>query len=464
MAYTVPAYMYIRDPSSTSSGANDRGWIKVVEGETNTVRPIWSSDYKTFNIQYRIRWRYSPSQQAAQFDPKAWNAEWDNIDWVGDENALITPSDILSKKDYNLTSIPFDISEHDYGEMQIRVRVRDSQERDLPSEWLQETFPIRFYPAKSVSATRNDDGSVTFGVSLNGWQRGENIVSIGDIYAGSSARSSNKIGKYSTTKYETVFEDGLVKFTLPYERIGDNTTVYLSATVTTCDKADISISGSVTIGNLPYNTLSLGEIEYEVQDGNVLLKMRANSAHQSAVYAFRWADAFGRTYSETINAEKVDGYWVATIKEPPFGVPIEARCVARASSGWGKKERTIPPIAGRYALLTADGEDSIKLNASLEGRPAINLSTETDTEIVNIYGRTMPVSRYGGRKETRVEATAVVGDGFLSLKDAERLSEPHDWLLRTVDGMRLKVSVNSVSCTEEAPGWRELSVSMSEVE
>lgn len=466
--YSVPSDIYWvdGDVGADSASVSTSSEKKVVSGGSS-FKISWACPHYTYQLQYRTRRRLSPPY-AATFGYAAGEEAWEEWgEWQGhDLSDVKSDTERLSWGNLNVTSasfdFPYDFSQYDRIEYQVRVRAFDEKTLKC-SNWGYGELSVLYEPVAEVaSATRQPNGDVLLSVETN-WLRGGNKFSLASL-----RRDENKIGNEVDGSVKLHNLDPDFTATIPASMVGDAKRVYADMRFNTSDSAWFRCFTRqwFDIGeNTPPDSIAEPIVTVEDMEPYVFVNVVSEGADYEAVYVTAsYTDALGK--QEIIEAEAVNGgfLWSAFIDAPPYDVPVTYTVAVVNGDGWTSK--SVEHVTESKGRCTWSDEDyAVSLVFDLEVKSSFSLFTEVvdtaDGKAVARFGR-------GGSRALTVEGTLLapsIADG--AWKPAlEALRMPRKWVYRKPGGERYKVVVTSVS-DSEAKGTIDrvvsASVSMREV-
>lgn len=456
-ALAIPGGIVWNEPWGTTTSHVSRGDVE----STHKTHIQFRSKYKTFQVQWRLRRRLTPASVEALPDTDTrknstgadvWE-EWPDM-WSGDDIdneaahlvADLTYSDgnVICKADF---STPYDHSDYDLWEVQIRVRAWDSYTLNV-SEWGYRTLRVAFLPTIStLSAAPVAGGGATLTVDTD-WQRSDLTARL-KLYSG------------QTVQVEDVGPD----FTLdiPAADVSDGKARIKSLAIGTVDVARVTTirEREVTLSDEPATTLPDPSITW---DGMTATLTSTGDDYASVNAAAVWEDARGIPHSETIEASHNGTTWTLELDSPPYDIPITWRISVVGSNGTYKtvtETRTLESH-GCYTW-TYQGEVMLSLRLGVEAQHSV--SPEGDS--IKLAGAELPISRHGVGATRTIETKGylLIRDNQDYLPELEQLREPHDWVYRAPGGERCKVIVTSYQYSRSTgrSGQLEVTIDMSEV-
>lgn len=438
-----------------------------------TLYLTWTSSCSTFQVQWRRRRRYSPAKALAVSSSGAdvWEewGEWEGSDLSGDAAIAATNDHGAIWALDEPFEIPYEFSEYDLWEYQVRVRVLDASSLAC-SEWAYETLRAAFMPQWEYgSATRNADGSVTLEVNHNmtrpcSFKLGElkSSTTLGAILG-----ITKTIGKMNE---KVALPAGGGTVVIPANIIGSYKSIKTpNAQLTSYDAAIVpGVAGlGFTVGQVSEDeSITAPAATFEDTDLSTCVAV-ADAGYDNVFVTAEWEDAYGNPHVESLD---VAGAWEAELFAPPYGVEIAYRITAAKGATWRTSTflRTLNRRWTHMSFVSEDGETVVirykttrKVTASVEG------------EAVKCAGRKNPVARHGMGGASKIVAEGKILDPMYSaggawLPDIEKLRSNKTWIYRDPEGRRMRVMVKSVATSSQTTsgprGIVDVSISMTEVE
>lgn len=430
----------------------------------------WQAANRTFQAQWRIKRRLSPAAAIVE-DPTGedvWTG-WDGTlgsgsrssdewgEWQGVDLTTETPSSTAAASNgYYLNSafpFPYDFSDYDRNVYQARVRVLNATTKEC-SEWTYAELDVVYAPQATLSAERNLDGTVTVAIDTN-WTRDDNLLHM--RRAGTIADNRANVIKPELSIIETVPHDTTV--TIPASQAPDADYVWLLYLwMTTADGggyssgfapgfADPDLRGWTRIpitSNPPSADVPEPTDVTICQDGSI----EVEGGPYDDVYAHaEWTDEDGNAYSVTVpmSYDSALGAWTGQLDDPPYDRDITVRVSATDSGEYGSWEYPLRVESQGYVSLDwGDSHFQVRYNANRA------MTVQLVNEAVSVSGSALPVSVHSNQRTNPItiigtfvnpDEDAEIGDAWM--KELEILNEPHDWVLRTPNGMRRRVMVES---------------------
>lgn len=448
------------------------GWYSTkanVSATKTTLYLTWQSTCYTFQAQWRRRRRYSPASAAAISLSGAtlWE-DWG--EWEGSnlsEDLAIDVTIPYGQMRY-LTApfeVPYDFSEYDLWEYQVRVRVIDEPSL-LCSEWSYETLKVAFLPQWSYgSATRNADGSVTVEILHN--MTRPCTFRMGDLKVGDTVKNTKTIGRMNE---KVTIPAGGGTINIPASIIGSYKKVKTpSAELTSYDNASRGGAGSYFTVDQASDDEGITAPVVTFEDSDLSTRVAVEDAGYDNVFVTaEWNDAaYGDRHFEPL---EVSEGWEAEFVAPPYNTEIVYHVTVVRGGSWRTSTfvRTLDRKFRHMSFVNEYGESVIlryktmrKVTASVEG------------EAVKCAGRKNPVARYGIGGVMKIAAEGKILDPMYSaggawLPEVEKLRSNEPWVYRDPEGRRMRVMVKTVTTSSQtASGPRgvvDVSISMTEVE
>lgn len=468
--YNIGLYRY-------ASGSTLTGRAQTLLGISQSMGRYgigWYSSNALFQVQYRYRRRQKPSV-AIITDPSGgdvwvpWNGdlltgspaasgewgEWQGVDVEQDESkSPTTPAAYAGVPGvYALDSasgayspyivpLPYDLTTYDLTEMEIRVRViLTFTSPKQVSAWGYGRVTLANAPIiNGITAQRNAGGGLTIEVDTNltrggtlltadGFTTGGRLVTGTEIYTQSGADPSVTVEKWPEGE------------TVSIQRLA----------ITTADGYRVNLGNvEITVTDPePQEPITAPTIDID-EAGNVTVTPPSAGYYDSIAARATYTDEEGRVYDEVIPLTDEGGEWAGLIPTPPLDVEITVLVSYTRGDEWDyKAEAVTVPSDGR--VLFDFGADHYALRYNMDRQTTTTLEGDT----VPIQGSELPKSRHGfGRSSSMtIQGTminpaedAYNGDGWLP--QLEIFNAPHDWILRTPNGLRRRVRVESYT-----PDW-----------
>lgn len=363
-------------------------------------------------------------------------------------------------------AIPYDMSDYDAARLEIQVRTFTFPlNTDKPvSNWGSAVVTIGFEPTTTTTAERNADGSVTVSVQTN-LTRGGNLVQFPAFYADGTELGGG---------ISAVVEDDFT-VTIPAEYAPTDTLQFSGATITTAD--GISANTWATelggaIQELPITEIQPGATIPQPTvtvdaDGNVTV---SGSGYDGVAVRVSYVDEEGNSYSEVVDMVQDGDTWTGTMQTPPLDVVVDVTTVCTVGDDW--KGWTQGATVDSHGLVMFDwpGSDGLRIRYN----PDRQLTVDLMGDVVSIQGAALPKSRHSTSRTSSMTMTGTLinpaedsynGDAWLA--QLEVFNEPHDWIFRTPNGLRRRVSVESYTpawATQSANRIMQVTINMQEVQ
>lgn len=464
-----------------------------------TLHLKWSSRYKYFQIQARVRKRWSPAKVlAAHADASSYDY-WDEAgDWQdmggGSVSADSAAATTVGGGTYRFMAtgmeFGYDISEYDLLEYTFRVRALNPPDNTC-SEWHTQTLTVAYVPTVTLESCERTPSGARAVFSTN-WARGVTIRAWGNFYTPGPDGVLRSTGPRAVQASSSPFDSSggkTVALDIP-ERLRDSASNAVNVDqlrVLTGDGADDSSAFSAYRGHVSAALSPGGKVwdvmayilpcgahvdPDEVPEPSVTATPGAASlaisvASSGTAYTgvschVSWADPLGNPHAEDVEMEEDSGTWSGALLAPPFDTPVDVGVACSTSAGFRVSHQEVTaPSGGRVSWVSDDGgEVSIKLD------PEFSSTYEPERETVKPAGRSTPVSRHGtgGKRKLKVSGSTSADDGWKAASEA--LRGPCDWWLRLPGGERYRVTVGSVG---SSTGYRDgnsiesIDVTMTEV-
>lgn len=459
--YAIPYYIRWDQDGDIGTGGVYAPIAQIpLSGRTCYI--TWSSACKTFQVQWRVRRRYSPAKALAVSPSGAevWE-EWG--EWQGSDLSEDVAIDAVCPYGnvWYLNqpfSFDYDFSEYDRHEYQVRVRVIDESSL-LCSEWAYATLDVTFRPSWRFShVERNAEG---IGIGFECDNPGPIQAGVTKIAYTDGTTVWSEIGQ----KVQWLPEGGgvismpvTVKKTTTHLLLWGRVYLQNGVTVTILSNQKVAIGAHVDDEEITAPSVSFDDAD----DATVLTI--ADAGYSNVFASAEWTDAYGDVHTEQLD---VTGAWEARFPAPPYGVEVIYRVSVVGEGGWRVSE-FIRTVEARGRMSFIDGDDYVELlydtswkaDSSLEG------------EAVRCAGRAKPVARYGKGATTKVTAQGTLLFSRASaartasawLPEVQLLRSNRTWIFRNPLGERMNVMINSVAMSSEHSDIITLSISMTEVE
>ena len=438
--------------------------------ESNSILYItWQSPHYTFQAQGRRRRRLSPAKSLTVSPSGAivWEpwGEWEGSDLSKDSSIRVTRPSGNSIYLGNQFVVPYDFSEYDLYEYQVRVRVLDEPSLTC-SEWAYETLRVAFRPQWEYgSAMRNPDGSVTLEV-LHNMPRACRF-SLGTL---EERRENGIYEKFGAFDQEHTIPTGGGTIVVPASAMGSH------------DKAETPVAMLASYDNVMVGGAGKGFAVGQVVEDKTITEpvvsieeaashIRVNvgdAGSENAHVSAEWTDAYGKRHVEelyVLDLREVGTLdcWRGIFEAPPYGVDVTYRVSVVGKSGW--RTATVRKATnGKGVVSLTDTSDDACVELAYD--PSWSSDSSIEGELVRCAGRSKPVARHGSGETTKVKASGTLlsnGDGAW-LAEVQLLKGNRSWIYRNPLGERMKVMVDSVSVTCKHGSSIGLSISMTEVE
>ena len=405
----------------------------VRHGEVVSLYLAISSEYKTFQFQWRRRRRYKPSAvELASGD--VGGDVWEDFPgtWTGDTGtSYSTPASYSTATDkaVSLATFTYDYDTIDFDEYEYEVRVRayNSPNGDY-SEWAELRLHVRYMPHISgLSYERGADGNAILHTETT-YERPEDIWLVVPDGPRFTKRDFLMLNPNVST-IETRF---------PVEATAESFDIYSIASATISDEY-IGGRGYVIGPFEAPSTLPEPSISQTVTNGVALIEVEGN--YTDVDVSVSYEDCYGVRTEGSAQAELIDGKW--TVSMPvPFDVEVTIAATVRNAAGYAVFTKTFMEPSDNWIVWTYMDE-VVRYKASPEVSDSFTLSGGT----AGISNLELPVSVYGINRtvEFSVSFESIDEAGDSGLSGIRSLLEPHDWVVRTPGGRMSRVRVDSVS-------------------
>lgn len=461
--------VYYEDPS------------KVIGNKTNDIYLAWTQPGDV-QVEYRTRHRLAFTGQDIQAFA-TWSS-WNQL-YTTKTNYSIVKSG-SEQFSYYPTALPITSSDvtgtYDLVQVQVRVRTYGS----TPGAWeTSNPMDVSFYPVYELISVELDLDTLDavmkvapYGLDGNNdpiISRPISNMTLGSIFDSGSEfivqpwLKANPI----TFSYDT---DGYVYMVIPAGiayRLPQTGSVRIR--MTTYD--------GVVDGEVSAYTLSIPSASTHIKEPDFTLTetptgLQVDVVHEAAAgtyaaydsvsVAYSWTDSRGVLTAGSIQLVK-DVDWTGEIPAPPVGAVVDFTVTA---TGTYNSYQVQNFVSDSYTMgdskwfMLSHGSELVWLGYEL----SISRNVDNNVTVTKLAsGRN--IARYGAGGETKLTLSGTILDtvrrGNISsiwLPDAQKLDESHDWYLRSPEGERFKVTVESWSLGASRNGIQQLSIDMQEVE
>ena len=450
--------------------ADSYGAVGEVPYTGTTLYARWSSQYKSFQVQWRVSTRMSPATAEAEGYTVGGEVWTDWGDWEG--NDITQDVATASKRNSGGTAsvmtegftFGYAFDKYDKREYQFRVRAFDTSSH-LCSEWGYGTVTVVYKPRLTgYSCTLNSDGSASLTLQSN-WTRGASI-DMGSFFAadGSFIRGQD-------VRAETSDDGGDITCTVPAKYVSDGH-IYVQLTrYVTCDQAwsygdELPTSGDLidfTVGHADPTKAITEPTFADGGDGVWQATVTVTGSGYTNVLGWaRWTDWTGAPATAELAVTKNSTKkWTLALASPPFGVPItvSAACIVDGEFIVRTHELTVDYPNCVWTEAGATSGAYIELMYDQE----LGIDFDTGAETVQLAGDTLPTSRYSRACPRSISISGNALPSQQARSAWEPLREPHDWLFRTPDGLRARVALTSLALSEDNRHITGVSAKMEEV-
>ena len=453
-----------------------------------------SQTYKTFQLQYRFKKRYSPSNaQTQQFDTsgaEVWTdwSEWTNEDGSTGDIADAASNVVLSEingsnsatwqKAFN--HLYSAISSYDKFLYQFRVRVYNAAANTCGA-WTVCDAPLCYAPAiTGYSVERISNTSGWIAKFQTNWQRNNLQIEIKNPCTSIGRDSTRKCPPITTIDKYT--DTGDIQFQLPARVVVGQEEVYFrdsclsiyedgkvySRYLGTSTPPHIGVRGHFKCKeHVNPETIAIPTISYDTGNQQLYCEVTSTgAAYDDVNCAIEWTSPAGvkriEEYTMAANDDKTK--WTFTIEQPPLDIGMRIYATVIKSGDW------LRTMSGAV-VVPSDGlvcfDSSLQGSTRLKYNQSITLNDEIAGETIDVVGRDYPVSRYGGVQSKTLKIDAQMlnssltgGDGWKG--DLEKLTSQCDWILRIPGGEKYRVFIESLDRSTSSPtNSKLLDVSMS---
>lgn len=469
--YALPSQIqWAVDPTGTAI-THTATALEVPEAGRNGAI-MWSSKYKTFQVQWRDRKRYAPAAAILLDETGAdvWTEfpeTWQGADIDSDSASTVT---VCTGNDRRLAAEAFsyDITTYDLIERQVRVRVFN--EPDLTcSDWVYATIPVRYSPTMTLSSCEESPEGCT--VTLDtGWPRGASSIQTG-LYAkqfSETATTQIDRGPYQRADGSA---SNLVTWTEPQSHI----VTYKDDPVVMCDLQALTSDGASIVNGLQRfankslffvgahtpGSISEPTVDLQASEQDLAITVTPSGADWDSVQAVvAWVDGMG--HSGQVDATVMShsgGQWLLYAFAPPFDVELEVRVSVQTGSAWRAVTETITvPSRGMASFCHPDCWE-IAIEYDVEHSQSIEPVAET---VQLADGRTVQRRGLGSLRTFDVAGRYITDDWWQS--HFEPLHQLTGWVLRLPEGVRCPVGIEQVTIGSDAAAkLRAISVQCVEV-
>lgn len=472
--YAIPSRICWVDGSTTAASKSvTSGDRKSVGKSGGSFKICWTCRHYTYQLQYRIRRRYSPAHAVLLDLPEGGEFWEDWGEWQGNglSDDVKSATERLPWGDLNVTALPFefpyDFSHYDRIEYQVRIRTFDEPSTTC-SEWGYGELAVIYEPeVKIISNALQPNGDVELSVDTN-WSRGGNRFSLTNL------RRDDQLAKPVDGYVKLVNVEPDFKATIPASMVGDAKTVYATMRFYTSDGNDggefdkqwFEVNGHQDDEDIAEPVVTVDDAE------SCVIITVDDERYENVMMSAEWTDSYNVRHMEELIVESFTGIdtpsgWMGKLIAPPFGVSVTYRISVVSGSGWRSATVEHETANRRSISLFA-----IRADRVVELRHKISWSSNMvpDIEAVKCAGKTNPVARFGkgGVRALSAQGSMVSpGMGVKSdwLEQIELLrSHRGEWIYRNPVGERIKVAITSVSDERDFHGAMKVSISMTEVE
>lgn len=448
-----------------------------VNTESNDIYIGWDTDGKTlYQVRYCTRHRIMFDGDS---EPTytSWSA-WTNL------YTSTTPTTRTKLGSYFGYATKLSLSSTDftgsYDQLQVMIQTRTcNSNASTYGAWDESIVSISYVPEWSwVSETLDfETGEILLTIDPN-FARAVSNLWLSMVYpSGSPAWATLAMDHRQVNDY-TYLANGNVTLRVPSE-IADKmprSGADLSLGITTCDGVIYYRKKAYTISTDSPTPAHIKEpdetITPQTYGLDVSVKHESSSGayveYESVSISYSWTDSRGEYVSETLPLVKNGANWEGVIPAPPFGSTVSYTVTATGTySGVTIFNVTTgsETIAASKWFVLSDSEDVVWLGYEL----SFNRSIDNNVTVTRLAsGRS--IARHGAGAEGKITISGTILDstrrGSLSsiwLPDAQTLDDPHDWVLRTPEGDRYKVCVESWSLGASRNGIQQLAIDMQEV-
>lgn len=464
-------------PASIRWNKSGNDLLQVAPGGEGGTLVAWTSQYYTFQVQYRTRERYSLAELAAQGSSlrDVWT-DWSA--WQDPETAVandISSTTAKSGTTITYTGHPFafayDWSQYDMRNVELRVRVFDEPSLTC-SEWAYRRLRVVYRPTVTASAEQESDGTISIQV-LSDWTRSGSTLTISDPRRCEYNMLDQSLGpywswlpweKWGGVSVKLTDDTGDVTVTAPGNiEQRDNFVYFGQLSFVTGDGAE-GITSSMLYPTRP-GAAQIWQIQVSghqnppgitppvitaTEDDNGNLAVTVSGDYDTASAWYTWTDARGNQYQQKVelNLSAVDT-WAGIVEAPPYDVPITISASGTKTGQWASATETAT-VASHGAVTLQHTATSERVSVLYNAYDTITRRYDNEVETYKPAGSSRPKSRYGegGRMGIGVSGLSPDIGAYVGLHGAgvaafAELETFGDWILRIPGGERYAVAVKS---------------------
>lgn len=470
--YAVPTSIAWTTSTTGTSITDERGAADVpAAGATYAV--VWTSQYKTFQCQWRIRSRKAPAV-AILTDPTGADVWTDWGEWQGaniDQDATSAVTQCGSQVRLNQTfTWSYDISANDLHEYEFRVRVINTPDLKV-SDWCYQTLKVRYSPTMTLtSCSEAKDGAA---VTVNtGWPRG--------MQSFRTLRYQRPVDGGSTAMLDNVDvqrADGSASSTVAWDEPQKHVVDYSGGKAVICQVLAFTSDGAqawpgwtvlsggygvFTVGaHTPSGSVSTPTVLTAAADDALTVTVSTTGTDWDSVMAsVTWTDGMGNAgQADAALVSHASRAWTLEAWAPPFDVSLNVRVSVTKGTGWRTATATATlPSNGRASFCSPDAGE-VAILYDLTHSQVI----ETPVEVVQLAdGRNVERRGLGCLRSFAVAGRYITDEQTQA--DFEPLRERGGWILRLPQGIRCPVAIQEVEhATDAAYKLRAVTVQCAEV-
>lgn len=465
--------------------------LQVSTGGEGGTLVAWTSQYYTFQVQYRTRERYSLAALALMGSDlrdvwTTWSA------WTDPESAVtndIASTTAKSGQVITYTGHPFaytyDWTTYDARELELRVRVFDLTTLTC-SDWTYQLLRVAYRPTVTATAAHEADGSISVQV-ISDWVRSGSMLSVSNprrwsAYGGGSPSlgwpPSERWG--GITKLLTD-DTGDTEFLVPGNLAQSNNYVYFGQlSFITGDGAEgitsallypsssmtvyrIAVTGHTNPPGVDVPTITATEDSH----GNLAVTVTGN--YDTAAAWYTWTDARGVTKQQQIElAASGANTWAGLIEAPPYDVAITINAAGTKTGQWASDTIT-ETVDSAGAVTLQHTATSERVSILYNARDTVKRKYDNEVALFKPAGSSRSKSRYGEGGRMGLSVSGISPDVTQTVTGLEcagvaafaELETWGDWILRIPGGERYAVALKSYALENAgAPGFFNLGLEL----
>lgn len=473
-------------------------------GEAGTL-VAWTSQYYTFQVQYRTRERYSLAALAGMGsnEREVWTT-WSA--WTDPENAVPTDTKSTTAKSGQVityTGHPFaftyDWTTYDARQVDMRVRVIDELSLTV-SEWAYWTLHVAYAPTVTATAAHEADGTISVAVTSD-WVRSGSTLSVSDPRRCEVNVSNQSLGPYwgwlpwqrwGGITQRLTDDTGDTEFIVPGANEQDGHIYFGQFSFITGDGAKGLTSALVYAGTCTadqYASYGLAiplvydiavtahtddpgitepTVTTSVDDAGNLIITSTDASYDGVNAWVSWTDGRGTFQQLQVEMTKDGGSWHGIVTAPPYDVEIDVAVTAVDNGDWRMvtTTATVPSngILTLHHIVTAESV-SVLYNA----RETVQRRFDNEVATFKPAGSSRPKSRYGEGGSMGISVSGISPDVSIAYDQLYRagvaafaqLETWGDWILRIPGGERYSVVLKSYALNNSpANGFYDIALDM----